>query len=161
MAFAEEDMMKALMNHPHGYVPAFEGLSFVDDALRTFDRVLRNPAFGRAIPSAWASGPDVAIETGDAGWVLRAELPGLAPDALEVEVHGERLTLRGRRNVEIPEGFRPVYRERAALGFERSFEFGRGFDAAGVTAELKNGVLRVTVPRRPEERARAITVTAG
>ena len=153
--------MKALLTHPHSLPHALDGLSLVDDALRTFDRVWRSPTFGRVVHSAWTGAPEFGVESDDDGWTLSAEVPGLTPEALEVEVHRDRLTVRGRRELGAPEGYRALRRERAQMSFERSFEFGRGFDATGVSASLKDGMLHIRVPRREDEKPRAITVTAG
>lgn len=151
--------MKALLT-TNGYGTAFDGLSLVDDALRTFDRMWRSPALGRSVRSAWVGAPDFEVDTNDEGWILRADLPGVRPEDLEVEAHGDRLLVRAKRALDAPEGYRPVRRERAELAFERSFEFGRGFDADHVSAELKHGTLRIRVPKRAEEKPRAITVQA-
>lgn len=152
--------MRTRFVHTPAFPTAFDGLSLVDDALRTFDRMWRNPAFARPVTSAWTGAPEMTVETNDDGWVLRAEVPGLTPDALEIEAHGDRLTVRAKREAPVPEGYRAIHRERGALSFERRFDFGRGFDAENVKAELKHGILTIRVPRRPDEKPRAITVTA-
>lgn len=149
--------MKAL-SITHAYPTDFDGLAFVDDALRTLDRVWRAPALGRSVRSAWTGAPDFSLETSDEGWTLRAELPGVPPEGLSLEAQGDRLTVRGERKVEAPEGYRALRQERPEASFERSFRFERGFDAENIKAELKDGLLKVSVPRRAEEKPRAIQI---
>ena len=141
------------------YTPAFDPtFDVVDSALRTFDRVLRNPSFVNPLNSAWSGTPDVKVETNEDGWLIRAELPGIAKDDLSVEALGNRLVIRAKRDNEVPEGFRAIRRERSSIAFERSFEFARGFDGDKINAELNDGVLVVSVPKREEERPRSISV---
>lgn len=142
----------------YGFAPSFDGLSLVDDALRTFDRVLRNPASARGIPSAWTGAPEFSVSTTEDGWRLRAEVPGLTPENLAIEARGQHLVIRAKRDLQVPDGYRPVHRERSALAFERTFDFGRGFDIDNISAKLENGVLNVSVPKRAEEKPRAIAV---
>ena len=152
--------MKTLLNYPH-FSPTLGGFSLMDDALQSFDRILRNPAFMRGVPSAWTGAPEFTVTSDSEGWLLRAEVPGLSPDKLEIEAQADRLLVRARSDAGSPEGYRAVHRERSPLSFERSFAFERGFDSDNVHAELKHGVLTVRIPRRPEEKPRAITVKAG
>lgn len=134
----------------------FDGRSLMDEALRSFG-ALSTPGFTRA-RSAWTGAPEVRLDTDESGWTLRADLPGVRAEDLELEAQGHELRIRARRSDELPEGFRALHRERASIAFERAYEFGRGFDVDGVEARLEHGVLTVTVPRRPDEKPRKITV---
>lgn len=141
------------------HLTPFEGLSLMDDALRTF-RALRDPGFLRAT-SAWTGTPDARVETTEEGWTVRADLPGTKPEDLEIEAEGDILRVRVKRTEDVPDGFRALHRERSAIHMERSFTFGRGFDLDRVTAKLEDGVLTVSVPKRPDPERRAIAVTHG
>lgn len=136
---------------------ALDGLALMDDALRSFG-ALRNGAFHR--PSAWTAGPQISVNADDDGWTLSADVPGLAAEDLEIEAHDGRLTVRAKRSVEAPEGFRTVRRERSPVTFAQRFELGK-LDAENIEAKLSDGVLTVRVPKAPEAKPRAISVKAS
>jgi HSP20 family protein len=94
-------------------------------------------------------------------YVLEALLPGADEDDLEIEVTGPRLTIKARAKEPAREGFVARHRERTSLALERTFQFSRPIICDDVSAELKNGRLTVTVPKRPEPQPRKITVSAA
>ena len=106
----------------------------------------------------WAPSIDV-YETAEM-YVIKAEVPGLTRDHIELVLEDTRLTIRGQRpDHPTPTGsvrFHQVERGRGP--FSRTFEFAQKIAAAGVTADLANGVLSVTLPKRPEPPARKIEV---
>jgi HSP20 family protein len=88
-----------------------------------------------------------AYETADA-FVVELELPGVVPDTLEVRAEDSRLVVRGERRAPgppRPERFHRV--ERGHGTFSRSFALAEGVDPERVTAELKDGVLRLSVAK--------------
>jgi HSP20 family protein len=98
----------------------------------------------------WVPAMDLA-ETEDQ-LILRADLPGLDRDAIEIEVKDNVLTISGERKAEHErkgEGFHRI--ERSFGRFSRSLGLPRGIDAKSVTANFENGVLEVRMPK-PEER---------
>ncbi len=100
-------------------------------------------------------------ETGEA-YVFTADLPGVKESDLELSLTGSRLTLSGRREEERrDEGERWSTYARSYGSFSRSFTLPEGIDAEHVGAELKDGVLRVTVPKRPEMKPRKIELKLG
>jgi HSP20 family protein len=107
----------------------------------------------------WAPPVDV-YETADT-YVVTAEVPGLTRDDVELALEDTRLTIRGRRPAQ-PAGSAGLLRfhqvERGHGPFSRTFEFARRLDSAGITADLSNGVLTVTIPKLPEPPARRIEV---
>lgn len=110
-------------------------------------------------PDSWTPPIDV-YETEDR-YVIAAELPGLARDHIDLALEDSRLTIRGRRtdravsNGEVLQ-FHQV--ERGHGAFTRSFEFSTRIDVAGVSANLADGVLTVTLPKVPEPPFRKIEV---
>jgi HSP20 family protein len=108
---------------------------------------------------AWAPPIDV-YETADL-YVVTAEVPGLTRDHIDLNLEDTRLTIRGRRPdyPAVSSGsvrFHQVERGRGP--FARTFEFAHRVDPSGVTADLSNGVLMVTLPKLPEPPARKIEV---
>ena len=85
------------------------------------------------------------------GYVFRADLPGVREDDLDISLTGNRLTISGKREQEKHEQGDTYYaNERSYGSFSRAFTLPDGTDAENVRADLKNGVLQVTVPKKPE-----------
>lgn len=92
---------------------------------------------------------------------LLADMPGVAADGLEVSVHGDVLTLRGRSRAQEPEKTHAIWREYAIRDYERSFRLGHAIDSERITAAVKDGVVRVTLPKAAVAQPKRIAVTAG
>jgi HSP20 family protein len=107
---------------------------------------------------AWAPAIDV-YETTDT-YVVTAEVPGVSRDEIELAFGESRLTLRGQRADRRvrTDGIHFHQVERSHGSFTRTFEFGGRIDVERVTADLKDGVLTITLPKAPPEAARRIDV---
>ena len=100
---------------------------------------------------------DVA-ETDDAV-IVKAEVPGVDPKDIEVTLTGGVLTIKGEKREEKEEKGKRTHRiERAYGAFSRSIDLPEGVDPDNITAECKDGVLTVTLPKKPEAKARQIKV---
>jgi HSP20 family protein len=102
-------------------------------------------------------------ETNDA-FVFKADLPGIGEDNLEISLTGNRLTISGRRETEHKEGdesSRYYVYERAYGTFSRSFTLPEGIDPENVKADLKNGELMLTIPKKPEVQPKRIQLGKG
>jgi HSP20 family protein len=98
----------------------------------------------------WAPAMDL-VEAGD-HLVLRADLPGLSEDDVNIEVRDNVLTVSGERKTEREDNRRGFYRvERAFGSFSRSLTLPDGIDPDGIEASFDRGVLEVKIPK-PEER---------
>ena len=107
---------------------------------------------------AW--NPSVDIYENKDHIVLEAELPGMKREDFELSVENNVITLRGERQFEKNEDSDNYHRvERSYGSFTRSFTLPQTVSAEGATAEYKNGVLRVTLPKREETKARRIEVS--
>lgn len=104
-----------------------------------------------------------AFDVFDEGTAFRlvADVPGLRAEDLEVEVTEDRLTVRGARTLELPEGFTVHRRERKGLELSRTFELPSKLDPQVVTATLAQGVLTITLGKRVEAKPRTIAVSAA
>lgn len=106
---------------------------------------------------AWA--PSVDIYENKDQIVLEAELPGMKQEDFDLSIENNVITLRGERKFEKTDETDSYHRvERSYGGFTRSFTLPQTVSAEGATAEYSNGVLRVTLPKREETKARRIEV---
>jgi HSP20 family protein len=120
-----------------------------------------NPLFAAEFAAGeWA--PAVDIIENDRAIVLNAELPGIDAKNIEVTVENDVLTLKGERHVEKEAKKENFHRMERAYGvFTRSFALPAHVDKANVTADFKDGLLTVTVPRSAAATARVIEVKAA
>jgi HSP20 family protein len=108
----------------------------------------------------WVPAMDL-VETDD-HLVLRADLPGLSEDDVEIEVKDNLVTISGERKAEKEERGEGYYRiERASGGFSRSLSLPEGVDAEEVTAEFDKGVLEVRIPKPEETKPHRVQISAG
>jgi HSP20 family protein len=106
---------------------------------------------------AWS--PSVDIFENKDQIVLEAELPGMSKEDFDLSIENNVITLRGERNFEKKEEADNYHRvERSYGAFTRSFTLPQTVSAEGATAEYQNGVLRVTLPKREETKARRIEI---
>ena len=93
---------------------------------------------------------------------LKAELPGVKPEEVNVHVENDILTLTGERKLEKGEDRDGYHRiERTYGTFTRSFALPNNVSAEGVEADMADGVLTVKVPKRAEAQPKKIAVKAG
>ena len=133
-----------------------------DDAFRTFDLLQRemDGVFG-ALAASGRGWPVIETSENAGGFVLKAELPGLAEGDVELVIEKDSLVLRGERKLDAPAGYAAHVRERAPGKFARKIPLPSRIDPEGATAKLENGVLTVTLPKAKESLPRQIKVNAG
>lgn len=116
--------------------------------------------YGPGAPTAFMPSFDVK-ETPDA-YQFKADLPGILEAELEISLEGNRLTVAGKREEEsLKDGERIHLFERSHGTFSRTFTLPEDVEGEKVVAELRNGVLTLMVPKRPEVRPRKINVSLG
>ncbi len=148
------------MPMPHGADPLQQLLDLQERMNRLFEETLgREPQDDTRVPRrTWAPAADV-FETAS-GYVLEIDLPGLRREDVMVQVERGELVVRGEKPPSTagrPETFHRL--ERLEGPFARSFRLPQAVDPEGITAELADGVLRVTLPKpRPGRRLRVETV---
>jgi len=107
--------------------------------------------------SAWTPAVDI-FEQGD-DLVIRAEVPGIERDAIEVKLADNTLTLSGERvRGTEADDTRAYRRERVYGSFVRSFSLPKTVDATRIAATYKNGVLEITIPKVEEAKPRKINI---
>ncbi|GAB4283999.1 MAG: Hsp20/alpha crystallin family protein [Deferrisomatales bacterium] len=100
--------------------------------------------------------PPVDIYETDDALVVIADLPGIRPDRLSVEVEHGVLTIEGRTDGEEPADW--LWREFEPLSFFRQFRIAETIDKEKISAKLAHGVLTLTLPKAEEVRPRRIEV---
>jgi HSP20 family protein len=118
-----------------------------------FSRMLAEPQANRP----WA--PAVDIYETENELVLRADLPDVDQKDIDVRVENQTLTLAGERRFEQQDGGKGYHRiERNYGRFVRSFAVPNTFDVENIQAELRNGVLTVTLPKKEAAKPRQIKI---
>jgi HSP20 family protein len=123
-------------------------------ALRELDRWFESPA---TRSGTWA--PRVDVFDKDGTLVVRAEVPGVKPEDIEVTVEGGVLSITGSRSFTTETEEKGFHRKEIFEGsFCREIMLPEGTDPASVKAVSKDGILEVVVPRSPEVLPRKVTV---
>lgn len=105
--------------------------------------------------------PRVDVMEDEAGITLMADLPGVPRDKLDLKVEGETLILEGRVESRTPEGLDAVYAEVQVPRYRRAFTLSRELDSGRIEANLKDGVLRLRIPKQEHAQPRRIQVQVG
>lgn len=107
--------------------------------------------------------PDVDIAENADGLWLYADMPGVEPEAVSVELHDNVLTVQGDVNLTAYQGLTPIYSEYRVGSFLRRFALSprHHFDPSRVSAKLVDGVLTVHLPKAEEAKPRRVPVTVA
>ena len=112
------------------------------------------------VGGSWAPAVDIYEQNGNI--VLKAELPGVDPKDVDVRVENNILTLRGERKLENEVKRESYHRvERAYGSFTRSFTLPNVVDTEKIKAEYKDGLLRMTLPKKDEARPKQISINVA
>jgi HSP20 family protein len=124
----------------------------IDDLFRGFLRPLR------AEQEAVSIKLDVAEKNGN--YVVRAEVPGVNKDDIQVSIEGNQVTISAevKRETEKKEGERVLHTERYYGSAFRSFSLPAEVDETHSTAKYENGVLELTLVKKPEVAGRKLTI---
>jgi HSP20 family protein len=130
------------------------------DPFRMIRDIMGPDVFGGLVqPTGGMFAPDIEVKETKDGYMVTADLPGVAEGDLEVSVMGNRLVVSGRRDEEErKEDDRFFAYERTYGTFSRSFVLPEGADMSGVKAELKDGVLCIKIPKRAEVQPKRIQI---
>ena len=137
-------------------------LALQDQLFRTFDTAYRASPREEDQPMMATWSPLVDVFEDAEGITLKAELPEVDAKDVEIQVEGNTLTLKGERKLEREdkrEGYHRI--ERTYGTFARTFTLPSTVDPEHITAESKDGVLRIFLPKRPETKPRQIKIAAS
>lgn len=146
-------MSHLLSIRPHGLSPVVEPFRLMRDFLRW------DPYRDTVLEPGTAFLPSFDVrETPDA-YLFSADMPGIREEDLDLDLTGNRLTIKGRRESQ-PKVEGETYHlvERASGTFTRTFTLPEAVAPGDVKAELRQGVLFLTVPKRPEAKPQKIKI---
>ena len=127
---------------------------------RVFDGYQAPTAAPAPASRTWTPAVDVA-ET-ESEIVVRAELPGMRQEEIDIELTGDTLTLRGERKLETEERKENLVRVERAYGrFQRSFTLATPIQGEKVSASYRDGILEIRLPKSEATRPRKVQVTGA
>ncbi|MBL3687623.1 Hsp20/alpha crystallin family protein [Leucobacter zeae] len=94
-------------------------------------------------------------------YLLTADMPGMDPGSVDIDVDGQLLTIRAERTLPTAENVKWITRERTPGSFLRQLSLGQGIDTERITANYDNGVLSVTIPVSERAKPRKVQVATG
>ena len=94
-------------------------------------------------------------------YILHADLPGVDPGSIDVDLDGGQLSIRAKRTADSRDGARWLARERGGGSFLRQFMLGDGVDLDQISASYENGVLSVIIPVSDRAKPRKIQVNTS
>ena len=146
----------AVMRFSSEFDPVDALLALQRELSSTFER-----PFGLDLgPSGRGVYPAINVFTDREGYVLRMEVPGVAPEGLEIETQGRTLRVSGKREIKTPGEGSFHRRERAVGEFSRSLQLPADLDVARADASCKHGMLTIRIPKNEEAKPRQISVKA-
>ena len=127
------------------------------DPFRELDRMASQLLSGRGLRQM----PMDLYKDGEK-YVVEADLPGVDPSSVDIDVDGQLLTIRAERKASTErEGTQWITRERETGSYVRQLNLGQGIDTENITAAYDNGVLTVRIPVSPKSQPRKIQVATG
>jgi HSP20 family protein len=103
--------------------------------------------------------PAYEIKETKEAWGVTVQLPGVAKDGLEITAEEGQLRILGRRSWKQPEGWTALHRESADAAFELALAHDNAIDTDKIAAELRDGVLRISLPKHEAIKPRKISVS--
>ncbi len=147
----------ALFRVSSGFDPVGGLLSLQRELERVFDK-----PFGIDLgPSGRGVFPPVNVFADKDGYVVKLEVPGIAPENVSIEAEGRTLTVSGTREVPPPTEGSFHRRERGTGRFSRSLQLPADLDLTRAEAGYKHGILTVRVPKKEEAKPRQIAIKAA
>jgi HSP20 family protein len=93
-------------------------------------------------------------------YILNADLPGVDPGSIDIDVDGNLLTIRAERTAAMRDGAQWLVQERRSGSYLRQFTLGEGLDTERIAAHYDNGVLALMIPLSERAKPRKIAVTS-
>lgn len=139
--------MKTLVNlTPSAELRAFDEL---------FERLIGTPH--RPVPGVASLPIDITEKEGKL--FVRAAVPGVEPNELDIQIEKNVLTIRGEARAESTSEDEKVYRREVSYGaFARSIRLPEGLDLDSANADFKNGVVTISIARFPEEKPKSLKI---
>ena len=106
-------------------------------------------------------GPRVVKTENEDTYQVTLEVPGITKKNVSITIEKDVLTIEGKREQNIPEGFEVIRQERSSLEFSRRLALPENVEQALIAARFENGVLTIDLPKKPEEKPRRIEINAA
>jgi len=103
--------------------------------------------------------PYFEVDETPEAWALAVQLPGVTKENMDFTVENERITISGRRTWQIPAGWTTLYRESVDAPFKLALEHNNTVDVAKIAADLKEGILRVSLPKVEAVKPRKVVIS--
>jgi HSP20 family protein len=148
-----------MMRHAHGFRP-WNRAGVNDEMKQAFEKFFGESDSDQSnvVTSQWTPRVDIKEET--ERFVIFADIPGVEPKDIEIQMDKGILTLKGERSIESGKDSERFSRvERAHGTFYRRFALPDSANAEGIAATGKNGVLEISIPKKPETTPRRIQVS--
>ena len=124
---------------------------------RAMENVMRSDWFGSRTTGSGAF-PLINVFDDGGDFVVVAELPGVKKENLDIQVRGDTLRIQGKKTISYDESASAHRRERAAGQFDRTFTLPDDVDAEKVSAEYRDGVLTLRLPRAASAKPRTVAI---
>jgi HSP20 family protein len=145
---------KALTGETMHNIIAFNPLEDVRRFEESFNRLFSAPA-----PAPSSNNIPIDVTEQDGKVMIRAAVPGIAPKELEVTVEKNVLTIKGEhRHDELSEDGKVFRRENIYGVFQRSIRLAENLNTDGIAATFRHGMVTVTIPRKEEEKPKALRI---
>lgn len=149
----------AIIRYPNWLWPdVSSALDDFEKARRQMDRLVSaftGPGTSPAISGVF---PPLLVTEEGANVFVEAEIPGINPNDIDINVHGKTLTLSGERKPEKADGASFHRRERKWGSFRKAITLPDEVNSEGVQAECKNGVLKITLPKAEQAKPKKIAI---
>ncbi len=133
---------------------AFNPLEDVRRFEESFNRLFSAPA-----PAPTSNNIPIDVTEQDGKVMIRAAVPGIAPEELEVTVEKNVLTIKGEhRHDELSEDGKVFRRENIYGVFQRSIRLAENLNTDGIAATFRHGMVTVMIPRKEEEKPKALRI---
>jgi HSP20 family protein len=128
-----------------------------DFSMNSTAEVQNRSARPENVPTRGFITPPANISATGNEYLVEMDMPGVDKDGLEITVEGNELTIIGRRKSELPDG-QLCYCESPQSDYRRVFELGPDVDTSRISAEMKQGVLRLRLPKSEKAKPKQIEV---
>jgi HSP20 family protein len=134
-------------------------MSLIQNLVPTFTRTPACRSGNCSSSSEPTVRPLYQVKETEEAWGLQVDLPGVAKEGLEFTAEEGVIAIRGNRGWTVPSGWTMLYRESAESPYELLLQHDKSIDVEKIHAELKDGVLKVSLPKAEAIKPRKIAVT--
>lgn len=102
--------------------------------------------------------PVYRVDSDEQAYTVVLEMPGVRKESVDVHFDNQLLTITGRRDVKLPDGWKPLHRESTDTDYRLRLQVGVDIDSAAVSARLEDGVLTLRLPLAETSKPRQIEI---